>query len=87
MARWYLPLYWKQKAVPQTCLTWPTIKRKQERGSYVNTLHESKPWTIFKTCHLFQDLWRVNVFENLMTDVEKVAFAREYNTLTEPTRR
>ena len=28
------------------------------------------------------DPWRVNVFENLLTDVKKIAFAREFNTLT-----
>lgn len=28
------------------------------------------------------DPWRVNVFQNLLKNVEKVAFAREFNTLT-----
>ena len=49
----------------------------------MSTLYmKASPGQISKYVIFSGDPWRVNVFENLMTDVEKVAFAREYNTLT-----
>lgn len=41
------------------------------------TKEQISPYVIFSG-----DPWRVNVFRNLLEDIEEIAFAREYNTIT-----
>lgn len=49
----------------------------------MSTLYmKASPGQISKYVIFSGDPWRVNVFKNLMTDIEEIAFAREYNTIT-----
>jgi uridine phosphorylase len=43
---------------------------------------KANPGQISKYVIFSGDPWRVNVFQNILNNVEKVAFAREFNTLT-----
>lgn len=49
----------------------------------MSTLYmKASPGQISKYVIFSGDPWRVNVFKDLMTDIEEIAFAREYNTIT-----